>query len=383
MATVRKRVWTWKGEKRSAWIADYFDGGGKRHQKTFETKSAAWDWLHNAKVEIRRGVHTADADSITVKEAGDEWIKRAEDDGLERSTICQYQTHLDLHITPFLGAVKLSRLTAPMVTKFRNDLSENGRSRTMIKRVLNSLGAIIATAQADGRVAQNVVRDVRHRDPAAKREGRKIEIPSKDEIRALINNATGRFRPLLIVAIFCGLRASELRGLRWADVDFERKVLHVRQRADQWGVMGPPKSKAGNREIPLAPIVVSTLKEWKLACPKGELGLVFPTSSGTVEDAHNIRRRWFEPLQVKIGIVTDSGRKDGKGNPIMLPKYGLHALRHVAASLFIEQGFGPKRIQAIMGHSSIELTFTTYGHLFPSDADDQKALAQVQARLLG
>jgi site-specific recombinase XerD len=64
-------------------------------------------------------------------------------------------------------------------------------------------------------------------------------------------------------------------------------------------------------------------------------------------------------------------------------KYGLHALRHAAASLFIEQGMKPKRVQEIMGHSTISMTLDTYTHLYPAPEDDQAAMAQVQARLLG
>jgi len=65
------------------------------------------------------------------------------------------------------------------------------------------------------------------------------------------------------------------------------------------------------------------------------------------------------------------------------PKYGMHSLRHAAASLFIEQGFTPKKVQALMGHSSIQMTFDTYGHLFPSQESDQEAMRQLQARLVG
>jgi integrase len=65
------------------------------------------------------------------------------------------------------------------------------------------------------------------------------------------------------------------------------------------------------------------------------------------------------------------------------PKYGLHSLRHAAASLFIEQGFPPKRVQALMGHSSIQVTFDTYGHLFPSEAEDRVAMGELQMRLIG
>jgi len=65
------------------------------------------------------------------------------------------------------------------------------------------------------------------------------------------------------------------------------------------------------------------------------------------------------------------------------PKYGMHSLRHAAASLFIEQGFSPKRVQVLMGHSAIQMTFDTYGHLFPAPEDDQAAMRQLQARLIG
>ena len=71
----------------------------------------------------------------------------------------------------------------------------------------------------------------------------------------------GRWRPLLLTAIFTGLRASELRGLRWSDVDLKRGELHVRQRADRYGEIGRPKSEAGERTVPLPPMVVTALRE--------------------------------------------------------------------------------------------------------------------------
>jgi integrase len=70
--------------------------------------------------------------------------------------------------------------------------------------------------------------------------------------------------------MFSGMRASELRGLPWTNVDLDAGVIHVRQRADAWGKIGKPKSKAGSRDIPLAPIVINTLREWKVLCPKRE-----------------------------------------------------------------------------------------------------------------
>jgi integrase len=382
MARVRKRIWTNKSGEHTAWIADYVDQDGKRHIETFKTQKAAKAWLVETQFEVKQGIHTPAGSSITVAEAGEEWIAQAQTDGLEASTVLQYRQHLDYHIAPFIGRVKLAELAPPAVTAFRNALIANERSPVMAKKVVGSLGAILATAMANGKVARNVVREQTRQHGARQRRLEKrhdkrlevgVDIPTKDEIRAILAAALGRIRPLVVTAIFTGLRASELRGLLWDDVDLERAVLTVRRRADRWNKIGSPKSDSGKREVPLAPMVVNTLKEWKLGGPRGELGLVFPNGQGNVESLPNLHRRGLGALQVAAGITSDRDH----------PKYGLHAFRHAAASLLIEQGFTPKRVQTLMGHSTIQVTFDTYGHLFPSQAEDRAAMAQLQARLVG
>jgi integrase len=155
----------------------------------------------------------------------------------------------------------------------------------MARKVLASLKSIITEAQRRGLVARYaalpVKIDIRKRETGKLTVGR--DIPSKDEVQAILATAAGRWRPLFVTAIFTGMRASELRSLTWDDVDFKKEVVHVRQRANLWGDIGAPKSAAGDREIPMAPVVVNTLREWKLACPKGELGIVFPNGKGKIE----------------------------------------------------------------------------------------------------
>src|SRR5579885_316083 len=218
MASIRKRTWKSAGEVKTAWVADYFDQTGKRHIKTFSTKKAADSWLVTARDEVQKGIHTPASTSITVEQAGEDWISQGETDGLERSTLRQYRQHLDYHIKPLVGSVKLAELTAAVVQDFRNRLISEGRSRVMAKKVVGSLGAILANAMAAGKVARNVVRDQgrqnRRLSRLDKRHGKRIEvgvdIPTKDEIRTMIARAEGRWRPLVITAIFTGLRASEL-----------------------------------------------------------------------------------------------------------------------------------------------------------------------------
>jgi integrase len=334
MAKVRKRTWESGGTTKTAWIADYIDQAGRRHIKTCKTKREADAFLTTAKHEISQGTHTPASASITLAQAGAVWLEQAETDGLEASTVRQYRQHVDLHINPILGGVKLSELSASAVQDFRNRLIREGRSRVMAKKVISSLGAILAEATANGKVARNVVREqARHQRTRQSRIEKRhkkqlevgVDIPTKDEIRAMLASAQGRWRPLVVTAIFTGLRASELRGLRWDDIDFDEATLTVRQRADRWNAIGSPKSGAGKRQVPLAPIVISTLREWKLACPRGEANLVFPNRQGNVETLPSIHYRGLGPLQVAAGVAIDPS-----------PKYGMHALRHAAASLFIE-----------------------------------------------
>jgi integrase len=114
------------------------------------------------------------------------------------------------------------------------------------------------------------------------------------------------------------------------------------------------------------------------------LWLVFPNGSGNVESHANIENRGFYPLQLAAGITKpDPEKRDKDGNPVMKPKYGLHALRHFFASWAIEQGFSPKRLQALLGHSSITMTYDVYGHLFPSPEDDHAKFAAGELALVG
>jgi integrase len=400
MASVRKRTWQTKAGEKSAFVVAYTHKG-KQHLKTFRTKREATAWRAEMQHEVKEGIHTPATASITVAEAGALWLAQAEIDDCEASTVMQYRQHLNYHITPFLGDVKLAELAPASIQEFRNALIKEGRPQTeaeakkrrsrdgrvpvsqvMAKKVTSSLGAILAHAMTAGRVVRNVVREQARQQRTRQRRLEKrhdkrlevgVDIPTKDEIRAMLTAAQGRWRPLVVTAVFTGLRASELRGLTWADVDLDRATLRVRQRADRWNKIGSPKSGPGQREVPLVPMAVNTLKEWRLACPKGELDLVFPNRVGKIETLPSIHRRGLGRIEVAAGVSTDKLR----------PKYGLHSLRHAAASLFIEQGFSPKRVQALMGHSSIQMTFDTYGHLFPSKDDDAAAMQQLQARLVG
>ncbi len=374
--------------------------GGKRRLKSFAKKKDATAFEATASVEVRAGVHTADSASITIAEAGRSWIETGEQNGLERTTLNTYRQHLKLHIEPYLGAVKLSQLSAPMVREFEDRLGRGDmaggreprpRSSTMVRRVRVSLSSLLSDAQERGLVSLNVVRDLRKaRRRGAERQAEKrqkgklkvgVDIPTREEIKAIVGAAKGRWRPLLLTAIFTGLRASELRGLRWRDVDFDKRELHVRQRADCYSAIGSPKSEAGERTVPLTPTVFNTLREWKLACPKGKLDLVFPTGKGNVEIALEHRQARARPDTCRRGRDRVGSRR-GPGEihrPSRAP-----ALLCVVVHQRSDRGgleLPAKVVQERLGHSSIMMTMDVYGHLFPR-GDDSAKLAEAESKLL-
>jgi integrase len=388
--SVRKRLWkTAAGEERQAWLCDYTGQSGKRHIKTFARKKDADAFIAKAKVEVREGVHTADSDSVTIRDAADLWLTTGAARGLERATLAAYEQHARLHIVPSLGRVKLSRISAPMVRDFEDRLRLTGRSLSMVRKVLTNLGSLLGDAQERGLVARNVVRDLgsRRKKGAERRAERRskgrlkagVDIPLPGEIRAIVGALQGRWRPILLTAIFTGLRASELRGLRWADVDLKQGEIHVRQRADRYNAIGAPKSESGERTVPLPPIVANALRELKLTCPKTDADIVFVSSRGHIRSYSNLVKYGFHPAQVAAGIVTADGTA----------KYtGLHALRHFYASWCINRredgglGLTPKLVQERLGHSTIGMTLDVYGHLFPR-GDDGSELAAAEKSLLG
>jgi integrase len=376
--SVRKRTWTTQsGEQKEAWLVDYVDQTGQRRFETFNRKKDADERHDKVRGDVREGVHTPKSSSKTVAEAAEDWIKYVELEKRERSTIEHYRNHINNHIFPRIGREKLAKLTAPRVEKFRDGLVEE-LSRAQAKKILTSFKMLLRDAVRRGNVAQNVALGVKI--TTSKRDKKKlkvgVDIPAPDEIRAIVGAATGRIRPLLITAIFTGMRSSELRGAHWSDVDLKTGAIHVCRRVDRYGQTGKPKSDAGTRTIPLTPLVINTLKEWKLQCPKGDL--VFPNTEGKVWDHADIVTRFLERTVIKAGVVNAKGEA----------KYtGLHAFRHFYASWLINRKADGglelpiKTVQQRLGHSSIVMTSDVYGHLFPT-TDDGKEMAEAERILL-
>jgi integrase len=367
MATIRKRTLP-SGVVR--WQVDFTDQVAKRRSKLFPRRKDADVFLVRVRSQVANHTYLADSESLTVGEAAANWLEHCEvrcmtGRRMERATLRDYSDKVRLHLKdPEIGVADklLARLTRRHVNEFRDRLLMNGRSEHLTRRALSVLKLILDHAIDNGQLFTNAAHGVRV--IKSSRIDQKAPVPPKEVVRALIESAEEDFKPHLIISALGGLRASELRGLRWQDVDFEKGFIHIRQRADAYNKMGEPKSRAGFRDIPAGPMVLSALRHWKLRCPKSELGLVFPAPRGGILQHTNTQGR-FRKLCATVEV-----------------KMRWHDLRHFAVSLWIEQGFSIKEIMTFAGHSSVQMTMERYGHLFPSP-DHQNAMAMVEAKLLG
>jgi integrase len=396
LASIRKRSWATKEGPKTAWIVDYRDGAGERRFKQFETKREAREFHSRVQVAVKEGRHVPASQSKTVAQAAEMWLAVCRDgapDGdpgpLEPSTWREYERHVGYFTDSEIGIGqrKLTDLTREEVDRFLARLRERGRSVATARKVRGSLATLLAFSQDRKLVARNVLREGTRRK-RAQRETKELVIPSKAELVAMLDQAAPLwFKVFITMAIYAGLRASELRGLPWRHVDLEAGVIRVRQRADYAGRIGAPKSKAGNRDVTMTPTVRRLLQELFLAQGRPEDGLVFPTATGRPHSHANIVQRHFNPLQIAASMVGPKLDIDGKpvldrhGKPRLL--YGLHELRHAAASLFIERNWTPKKVQVTMGHSSIQVTYDVYGKLFRNGEDDQAAMAALEDSLRG
>jgi integrase len=381
MSTVRKREWTTtKGKKKEAWVVAYTDRKGKRRIKTFRkgSKHEADTWAAATTTALSQNTHTPVDKTKTVATAATDWYTYLQGEEVEAAYLHGCKQHYRDWIAPSLGNVKLADLNSVLINEFKDELLAAvlaGKiKRNTASKILVSFKGIIRDARRRGTIATDpsagVTIKMKSRDETPLEVGK--DIPTREEIARIIDAApAGRTRTCLLVAIFTGARASEIRGFRWSEIDLVKGEVHVRQRMDKYNVAGKPKSKTSARTIPIGPYVVNTLKDWKTRCPKSDLDLVFPTGNGKVESHGNAYNRILKRTLIAAGITQ---------------KYGLHSLRHFFCSFAGgRKALGGRElplveVSRLMGHSSLQQT-NRYSHLFPRQ-DDHAELAASELSLI-
>jgi integrase len=353
--------------------------GGKRKGKVFGPRAlaAAKAWKRETEVALTRGEITAGV-SPTLRKASEVFLAGMEEGTIRTrsrthykpSTIARYRRALDQHLLDQLGSFKLNEITSGRLERLKETLQAKPLAANSVRNAMMPLLAIYRWAVRHDYVAVDPTRDLE----LPLDDGRRDRFATPAEVELLISTLAEKDRPLWATAFYAGLRRGELMALRWEDVDLATGVIRVLRNHDpESKTTGDPKSLAGKRRVPVPPVLREHLLAHRMRAANHPLVFARSTLAG--------RRRGED------GPFSDSGmgqrahkRWKGRG----LEPITLHACRHTFAALMIaamaEAGkFNPKRLQQIMGHSSITTTYDRYGHLMPGD--EEESAVQLQAFL--
>jgi len=314
---------------------------GKRRWFRGPTKKDAQRILNETLTQVDNGTYK-EIQKIAFREFAKLWLQSYAEGNLKPSTILGYQTVIQRRLVPFLGDRWLSDITPAMVQKYVAGRLKEVKPKTICNELV-LMKRMFKHALRWGYLKSNPAELV-DRPRLAKP---KVEILEPDEIAKLLDKAEGPYRLAFKACILTGLRAGELWGLQWEDMDWNSWQIHVRR--SLWhGQLQTTKSSHSVRRVDLPSHLISDLKKWKLACPISEHNLLFPSPEGKPSDHDNVVKRHFNAALRRAGLRHVS----------------FHSLRHSNASMRIQAGQNIKYIQSQLGHSSVNITLDIYGHLF-------------------
>jgi len=287
---------------------------------------------------------------------------------IRASTYNSYVQHVECHIAPHIGSVKLQKLSGSQVNALYSKLAESGKKdgkKGLSPMTIHHVHACLHKACKDavrwGHISRNPLDAA---DPPRKQgDGtREMQTWTKEQLKAFLEAMAGeRLSPLWHTIAMTGMRRGEAIGLRWGDVDLENARLSVRRALipiNREVVVSEPKTAKGRRVIALDPGTVEVLKgqaarqlgeqqEWDDAWV--ETGLVFTQENGEALDPESVSRYFRQAVKQS-----------------MLPQIRLHDLRHTHATLALQAGVHPKVVSERLGHATISITLDTYSHAIPA-----------------
>jgi integrase len=302
----------------------------------------------------------------------DYWLENIVHPGRRLTTYLQYETVCRLYLKPGVGAYSLHRLTVAQLQDFLNSQRTAGQSLRKVHLMRTVLSAALTNAQREESITRNVARLV-VLQPC---EPREVRPWSADEAVRFID--VSREHPLhlaFLLITFYGLRRGEVLGLRWQDIDTQEREIHIRQqlqRADHQLRLGPLKTKASKRDLPMLDLVWDALTAHRArqqaarkaagsAWKGDEHDLVFTTKSGLPIEPRNFARS-FQHLCEEHG----------------LRRITVHHVRHSATTLLRRLGISARVVQRILGHSRVSTTQEIYEH---DDMQDRRRALQRVERL--
>ncbi len=271
------------------------------------------------------------------------WLRDIAPTRLRPSTVVTYESMTRNYIIPTLGYYRLGSLKPSLIQDVINRFHANGCSARRCEMIKNTLSSALTAAVKRELIPSNVARLV----DVPRSEQKEKNLWTIEQINYFLENIKDhRFYPIFLLYFSYGMRRGEALGLRWRDIDFENKTIHIRQQVTQINSrieIGDLKTNASKRELPLMEHIEIALKSQKRI--NNPYDLIFVSSLNTPIRPNNLYRA-FCKLQQDLG----------------LPHLKIHDTRHAAATLLKDLGVPIKDTQVILGHASITTTIQHYQH---------------------
>lgn len=333
------------------------------HSRTFDRKIDAQRWLVAEVARLNRGEWIDPrAGEEPFESVAERWLGGRY--ALRPSTRARDESYLRTHVLPRFGDTPIGAISTRDLEAWVRDLTVSGKAPATVQKAWQITSGIFRIAVRDQIIARSPAHD--------------IKLPSIDrtppvaftleEVLGLADAIDPRYRSLVLVGGFGGLRIGELAGLQVGDFSTERNLLSVRRTASEVRghmVIGPPKTAKSVRTVVLPRTIGSDLAthiegldrhspaDWIFPAPEG----------GPLRRPAWVRRTW-RPALIAAGLN---------------PELGTHTLRRSQVSLLIAQGEHPKAIADRLGHTSVRTVLDVYGHLYTGA--DEAAAHGLQAQL--
>ena len=327
---------------------------------TFKLRGDATRWLSRTQGEIERGVWLdPDWGSVTLRDYATSWLAQRT---LRPRTVELYQGLLNRYLLPSLGRIELGELSPREVRSWHAALLKRGKPGPVtVAKAYRLLRTICETAFSDELIARNPC----NLKGASVEHSPERPVLTVEEVESLAAAIDERFKALVLLAAWCGLRLGEALALTRADIDIEQGTVRIAKSAAELKsgerIVGPPKTRAGIREVSMPPHVVPALQAHleRFAGPEGG-DLVFTGTKGQPLRRASLYTAWLRATEA-------SG----------LSGVRFHDLRHTGATLAAAAGASTKELMLRLGHASSDAALR-YQH---TTTDRDSTIARALSRL--
>ena len=339
---------------------------GKQKRKAFygKTRKEVQEKLTAALNDINNNTYI-EPSKMTVEQWMYIWLRDYKKASVKPKTYAAYEAHARNHIIPHLGNYTLASLRNDMVQRFVNSLTDKGLKTITIERIVGTLKTSLMQAVDNDLIAKNPASRIK----MPLKQERSPRVLTVAEQERFISACKGhRNGEIFILILGTGLRIGEALALTWDDIDFESRILsvnrtqieyceHVNGKTIYNRSYSTPKTRAGNRTIPLIPALIDLLldiqkqrrqEKTKFKNAYHDNGLLFCNYYGISLN--------YSAISDKMHDICKEADLDGV-HP--------HTLRHTFATRGLENGIDLKIMQELLGHSSIKMTADLYTHVLP------------------